>query len=634
MANTFVDVPELILQNKHDKVIRESPNLVSVLPYKPISVSNNTIGFVFQTPSFNTLMSEKVLLSFQSINLQFNFTGTVGAGGSCKFATLGGLALRSFPVERLIQTAQIVLGSSSVSFPISDILEATAFCSYNASDYADTGASFERPPEEVGCAMGAQIGSVGGGVAGLLCAQTSSSTGSFILSGVPGVAQKGGSLNIENISGGGLGTGGAPAGSWPANYVMGTNGPVNVQVSMAGYLKVPILQWLAKECKESLSCLSQIQVQLILNPVQNIVNYLNPTFFDANANNVALTSIAFDPAYFTSSRITLSVRYITPPANYSMRDITRQYYQIDRYITTYASTIATQTVAGYANQGTSISSNSFTLPAVPRYLMFFVKPSRNYYYSDINSTQVSNFYLPIVNLSLTIANRTAQLTSAPPEHLYSMAVESGLRSKWSVYRGYGGLLPSGNTITPQAFGTAGTSVVAGQANAINYEPYAGAPLIIDVSTCLGLSEELVIGRNVPISLQATVQVVNNSGLQVNQCEFFCLSITPAFLNIDSVNGNSLQVLGGVSAEEALHVASMDLGEIDNHHQTKFAGGFSFSDVVSKVKGLLPGVKNVAKAVASGLESMGYGVTGAGVMGAGAQDKKMAQVMKKMKAMAL
>jgi hypothetical protein len=255
MANTYVDVPELILQNKHEKVIRESPNLVSILPYKPISVSNNTVGFVFQTPSFNTLMSEKVLISFQNINLQFNFTGTVGAA-ALRFATLGGIALRSFPVERLVQTAQIVLGSTSVSFPISDILEATAFCSYGAQDYADTAASFERPPEEVGCAMGAQIGNVGGGVAGLLCAQTSSSTGSFILSGVPSAAQKGGSLNVQQISGGGLGTGGAAAGSWPNAYVMGTNGPVNVQVSMSGYLKLPILQWLAKECKESLSCLN------------------------------------------------------------------------------------------------------------------------------------------------------------------------------------------------------------------------------------------------------------------------------------------------------------------------------------------------------------------------------------------
>jgi hypothetical protein len=132
-----------------------------------------------------------------------------------------------------------------------------------------------------------------------------------------------------------------------------------------------------------------------------------------------------------------------------------------------------------------------------------------------------------------------------------------------------------------------------------------------------------------------VQVVNNSGLQVNQCEFFVLAVTPAFLNIDHMNGNSVQVLGGVSAEEALQVASMDLGTIDNHHQTKFAGGFSFSDIVSKVKGMLPGVKNVAKAVSSGLESMGYGVTGAGVMGAGAAEgKKLSAVMKKMKAMAM
>lgn len=329
--------------------------------------------------------------------------------------------------------------------------------------------------------MGAQIGAgTGASPANLLCAQTSSSTGSFILSGVPSAAQKGGSLNVQQISGGGL-----VNGAWPAGTVLSTAGPVNVQVSMSGYLKLPILQWLAKECKESLSCLSQVQINLILNPVQNIVNYLEPKYFDATnaqfpgANQVNLASIAFDPAFFVSSNITLSIRYITPPANYSMKDITRQYYQIDRYITTYASTIATNTVATYQSQGTLISSNSFTLPAVPRYLMFFVKPSRNYYYSDINSLQVSNFYLPIVNLSLTIANRTAQLTSAPVEHLYSMAVESGLRAKYTQYRGYGGILPAGNTITPPVLGTPGTSVVAGQANPISFEPYAGAPLIVD-----------------------------------------------------------------------------------------------------------------------------------------------------------
>ena len=105
-----------------------------------------------------------------------------------------------------------------------------------------------------------------------------------------------------------------------------------------------------------------------------------------------------------------------------------------------------------------------------------------------------------------------------------------------------------------------------------------------------------------------------------------------------MNGQSIQVLGGVSAEEAMQVASMDLGSIDNHEQSKFAGGLSFGDIVSKVKGLLPGVKNVAKAVSSGLESMGYGagVTGAGGMMGAAEPsgKKMAAVMKKMKMMAM
>jgi hypothetical protein len=656
MSQTFVDVPQIVLQNKHEKVIRESPNLVSILPYRPISVSNNTIGFVFQTPSFNTLMSEKVLLSFQSINLNFQFNGTIPSGTApISFATLGGLALRSFPMERLINTAQIVLGSSSVSFPISDILEATAFASYDAGDYADTGASFERPPEEVGGHMGAQIlagGNAGiAGQANLLCAQTSSSTGSFIVSGVPSAPQKGGSLNVERISGGGLNANG----QWDASSSAITVGTVSVRVSMSGFLKLPILQWLAKECKESLSCLSQIQINLILQNPQNIVSYLEPRLSgQTGASAITLQNITFDPAFFTSSNITLSVRYITPPSNYSMKDIVRQYFQLDRYITTYQSPIAPYTydpldggtiyTAGYAKAGqATISSNSFTLPAVPRYLMFYVKPLRNYYNSTISAVGVPNFYLPIVQLNLTLGNRTAQLSSSPYEHLYSMSVESGLRAKWTQYRGYGGVLPSGCTITAPVFGSA-TDAVQGLGTSatppvptvqLNYEPMAGAPLILDLSTTLGLSEELCIGRNVPISLQASVQVINTSGMQVNAVEFFVLAITQAYLNIDHMNGNSVQLLGAISAEEALQVASMDLGTIDNKHQTKFAGGFSFSDVVSKVKGALPMVKNVAKSIAGALENAGYGTTGAGMVGAGqAEGKKLSAVMKKMKMMAM
>jgi hypothetical protein len=141
-----------------------------------------------------------------------------------------------------------------------------------------------------------------------------------------------------------------------------------------------------------------------------------------------------------------------------------------------------------------------------RYLMFFVKPLRSYYNSNPLACGVSNFYLPIVQLSVTLANRTSQLASAPYEHLYSMAVESGLRSKWTTYRGYGGILPSGTTITAPTFG-ANTDAVQGLGPApgtigngsvsLNYECMAGSPLIFDLSTCMGLSEELTIGRNVP-----------------------------------------------------------------------------------------------------------------------------------------
>jgi hypothetical protein len=549
-----------------------------------------------------------------------------------------------------VQTLQIVIGSSSVSFPISDIMDGTALASYDMNEFASTAASFERPLEQVGSCMGAVItnvgGAVGASIAQALCSQTSSSTGAFITSGVPGSVPKGGSLNIEAVTS----TAAANVfanGSFQTGAAITTATPVQVQFSMAGYLKAPIFQWLSKECRESLSCISQIQINAILNPAKTIFSYLEPQYVPGavagagGLNGLALQTVDFDPASFVSSAITLSIRFVTPPANYSMKNIVRGYYQIDRYITTYGSptgAVAIQpqtTINALLSNKTTISSNSFTLPVVPRFLALYVKPARNYYYSSINSLQVSNFYLPITNVSLTLANRSSNLALAPIEHLYSLSVESGIRMPYSQWRGYGGILGSNNVITTNVFtNSANEAVASTTATALQYEPYSGGILLFDLSTCLGLSEELCIGRNVPVNMQVTVQCINPSGLTVNQAELFVLSISNSYLEIDHMNGNSVVVSGGVSAQEALQVASMDLGEIDNEHQTKYAGGFSFSDVVSKVKGLLPGVKNVAKAVASGLENMGYGVMGAGVMGAGAQEKKMAAVMKKMKQMSM
>jgi hypothetical protein len=122
---------------------------------------------------------------------------------------------------------------------------------------------------------------------------------------------------------------------------------------------------------------------------------------------------------------------------------------------------------------------------------------------------------------------------------------------------------------------------------------------------------------------------------------FVLSISPAFLSIDHLSGNSTVTLGGVSSEECLMVNSQDMGDYDNEHQSVFAGGmaggFSFGSLVEGVKKILPGVKNVAKTIAGALESAGYGagMTGAGMTGAAnAQEKKMAAVMKKMKQMSM
>jgi hypothetical protein len=672
MDKTFIDVPRELLSNQHSKVIRASPDLVSIQRYNPISISNNTLGWVWNSPSFSSLLCEKLLLSFQSIRLNINFTGSYTnpsptAAATVAFSTVGGLSLRSYPVERLVNTIQCVLGSSSINFAQSDTAEATIYASYDNNDYVSNAGSFEYPPSEVSGHMASTIGNAAAGGAGsaanFLCAQTSSSTGSYILSGTPATAAKGPSLYIEGVycahpnwNGNGWNI---PGG---ATVDFSTN-PVQVQVSIAGFLKANIWSWAVKQAPQCLTNLSQMQIQMILNQPQVMLQYLEPVFFDAiakaqTATQLRVANVAFDMNTFTTQRVLLLAKYISVPPSYTFKDTIRQYWQADRYISSANTVVApyglaTPNAAGtayaqYPSQGsTTISSNSVVLPCVPRYLMIFAKPARSFYNNDINSLGVQNFYLPIVNLSITMGNRTAQLTTATIEELYNLSCEASLKGKYHVFRGYGGALPAGNVITAPIFGNSATSAVytlppasgavtiGNPSNvATNYEVMSGMPICLDVSTAMGLDSSLVISRNLPLNLQVTAQVINTSGMYVQNIELFILSLSQAYLSIDHMNGQSTITLGGVSQEESMAVQTEDLGSYDNTEQTVFAGGaaggFSFGSIVDGVKKILPSVKNVAKTVASGLESMGYGFTGAAVP----EGKKLAQVMKKMKAMAM
>ena len=521
---TLVDVPRELLHNAHPKVIRASPDLVSIQRYSPISISSNTLGFVWQSPSFSSLLCEKLLLSFQSIRLNLNFTGQIAAGATVAFSTLGSISLRSFPIERLVNTLQVVLGSSSINFAQSDTAEATIFASYDNNDYVSNAGSFEYPPSEVGGHMGAVITSNPAQApntpnpANLLCAQTSSSTGSYILSGTPGTPAKGSSLYIEGVY--------CAHPQWNGNGWFNNTAatidistfPVQVQVSIAGFLKANIFEWAVKEAPQCLTNLSQLQLQMILNNPQTMLQYLEPVFFDAiaraqpTATQVRLSNVAFDMNNFTTQKVLLSAKYISVPANYSFKDTIRQYWQTDRYISTSNTLIAPYSssqinpatggtaLAQYPNAGTvTVSSNSFTLATAPRYIMIFAKPSRSFYNSDPLACGVQNFFLPIVNLSVTIGNRTSLLTTATIESLYSLSCEASLKGKYSVFKGFGGALPAGNTIVNPVFGNPSTSAVFATNGAqtignpsnvaLNYECFSGLPIILDCSTALGYDHQ-------------------------------------------------------------------------------------------------------------------------------------------------
>lgn len=292
----------------------------------------------------------------------------------------------------------------------------------------------------------------------------------------------------------------------------------------------------------------------------------------------------------------LEFNWLTPNASTMIprRSVVPYYEAINYSITNSAPTI------GPGNLG-DLVSQTVTLNQIPDKLMVQVrKPKTSLTYSD------SDWAFVITKLSISFNNNTGLLSSAKPEDLYRYSREAGSNLSWFEFTGATNSRNNGTNVNA-AVSTVGSFLILDFGKHIPLANDYEAPGLLGNYT---LQLQMTVKNQSAVALTPEISiVVINSGIFITEA------------------GSASCFTGILDKQSVLEASSQPgYGSIDAE---RMVGGANFLDMLKgSVAKVLPKLPSVAKSALSSMDDprakkgaevlgqLGYGVTGAGLTGAG------------------
>jgi hypothetical protein len=396
--NIHIVNPEFLkVPAANTRVVQRASDLSTWLRYNATSANSSAINFVFTAPSTAALLSEKVLLAFNSVAVDFVFTNT----GLPVASPVGGLfpgngfSLRDFPIHRIFNSASITIANSTMSIPLNDILSAYRYCAYDANDQVDLGSLYGAKDELAGHYP-----------------NPTTTTGSSLINAIGNVnsqnivsASHRGMLGIEKIVvNNGSTLNNAPyAGN--ENLITG-NTTFTVFFSISELLMLPIFSFIKKE-GISLTHISQIQLSFVLASTSSMFSYYYGDI--SPAASTTLTAVQMNSANGLSpSNCVLSMQWYTAPAGQDYdKPITRNYLDLQRYITSVTANVDTNPAQGTQR----FSSQTISLPCIPSKLLVWLCSPRGFK-QTIPAMGYNDAFASIRKAYVTLGARSNLLASA------------------------------------------------------------------------------------------------------------------------------------------------------------------------------------------------------------------------------
>lgn len=299
---------------------------------------------------------------------------------------------------------------------------------------------------------------------------------------------------------------------------------------------------------------------------------------DADARASTLRCEASFNSAVDGESAALLFQYITPQLvdrGSSMQKVLNYpYVSIERYL----NNVSVNSIASGSSLG-SLSSNNVQLNSVPSKLYIFGRLSK----SQLQKNPYSpDCFIQLKNLQLQWGNRSGLLGSASEQQRYDIAVRAGCTLSYADWA----CLPLNNDTAGADYGKAA-------------QQYRGCGTIQAIDPIdLGLDSLCAPGKLDQITLQVQCDATNYSGITVNDVDFMVVAVSQGIFTL--FNGQASSLIGVLNSNDILNSHEQTASELISYADARsMYGGNFLSDLKSSLSHLGKKRKVEAAGSASG-----------------------------------
>ena len=558
--------PRVIQQQRVFPVLKGGEQVLYKV-YTTSSVSNSSITFHCPPPSQNLYVDRCVHLR---VPVRVTIPAIASGLVNDKYIVANGLfSLRSFPLQKALDTVQLTINNQSMSINIGDMLSALEH--YNASAQLKSTSYSKCAVYPI--AFCQEFNNLAGTVRSPL-APASSSIDQSLVHNAPFTVVSGNSITAANAS-----------------------AATVIDFVSTEALFISPLYW--GDCSGNDSGFYGVKtMDFTFNFNSNAGNRMiaiDPLGIyssDATARAIALNCVAsfnnFSPAFSYTNENTpaLLFQYITPQlvdrGNPMQQVLNYPYVNLERYPSALGSA-ATAVSSGVPAAAVTINSTNVQLNSIPTKLYIFARAN--------NSQMEKNPYSPdsfcrLASLNLQWGNRSGLLASASMQQLYDISVRAGCMQSFADWAGLGRAKGAANAL--------GADIPCGLVT----QQYFGTGTVMAIDPIdLGLDSIDAPGKLDQITLQvnATWQWLS-TGPAVG-LDMYVVAVSAGVFTL--FNGQASSLIGVLNSTDILNSHAQTESKMMDYFETKsiYGGGF-LSDLKSNLRHLRQ--KKAAMAAGAGV----------------------------------
>ena len=390
----------------------------TVQAYQPSASSSTQLTFNVTTPSPAVVVSRKMMLK---TTITLSITGKALAANAACISVGSTDAARNFPIASCTDQLTLSINNTAMSVPLREVFGAMKWIQGDKlMTLCDEVPSYFDNAQKYSDFVSSNRNALGGAYT----SNTEYTRGAF-------------PYNVTTYYGGAVYN--ASTNTWASGATV--TSVVSFQVCEPIFISP--LQW--AQVSQGMIGVQNMSLNLQLSNIARMWSSAQSTSSNGLTVTPGAVTTSIVPSTANASLFgnpLLYLEYITPPITEAMpKQVSLPYHVVQPYITASADTFLA-TPSPYvptAPLTKAIQSQSIQLQSVPQYAIIYARRQ------TANETYATpDAFLGLRGVSITFNNQTGLLSTAQPEHLYSMSRKNGVTQTWLEWsgRGFAGIAAS------------------------------------------------------------------------------------------------------------------------------------------------------------------------------------------------